>query len=450
MPKPRRRSNAELPPHSLELAHPLAVPGAEMWDAVVITELPQRHALAVWQMLRVLTSWLRCSGGAEPCAAAPLAGWEERVLREDFGDDALWAPLGVLAGELQKWRGADPEALSGACWALADWALGQKHVGTALLFAEAGCEAWPNNARIAWLAGRLYRRHARYDKAEVWLRRAARVAVWTQDWYTQGLALNGLGLLQVQIGQYAVARRLHNAALRIARRYRLREVEADTLHHLFVINVLTAQYADAEKCARDAYRAYGPEHPAIIDVAFDVSHLWVNQGQFARALQVLTALLPHFKDNPDRRLRVLALSTRASGALRDLEGFQRLWQEAWALLELDELAHLRPTAALSVAQGALNLSLWTEAGAALDMARRSAEARRESDTLAAVEAALDQLRNGEAADLFRGRLVANSHSSQPADVLARNLAHALKDEVRSPGDASPDDRDHGLRMHADE
>ena len=95
----------------------------------------------------------------------------------------------------------------------------------ALSFAEAAAHAAPEHPRYAWLVGRLMRSHGDPRGGERWLRRALKLAVAQRDWETQARALTGLGNLCVETGRYPEAKELHARALRVSRRWRLREQE---------------------------------------------------------------------------------------------------------------------------------------------------------------------------------------------------------------------------------
>jgi hypothetical protein len=403
MPSVRHRSQAELPPSPLEFAYPLAVPDATVLGAVILHEVPDSFALHVFHALRLVFAWAagpQVSGAVFDCT--DLAAWEAAVLGATGEDEALWAPVAVIAGEVARPALLDPERLAHACLAVTDWALGREAHGTALLFAEAAAVVWPNNARIAWLTGKLYRQQLQLGKAEMWLRRASRVAVWTADWELQAQATNSLGNLKVQKGDFAGGRELLLSAARLAKRKRLRERLAKAQHDLLAVSIYTGRLEEGEVHAAQAFAAYGADHPNIIDLAFDVSHLWMQRGQFVRALAVLRALHTRVEDG-DRQLRVLASTARAAGAVGDAETFHRVWTDAWKLVDGGSLNHLRAAAPLELGLGALSLGLWDYADVALTTARDAAQELREGDTLAKAESSIDHLRRRQSADGYARR-----------------------------------------------
>lgn len=418
----RHRSTAELPPSPLEFAYPLAVPDATVLGAVLLHEVPDAFALHVVQALRLVFAW---AAGPQVSGAVfdftDLHAWEADVLGASGIDEALWAPVAVIAGELARPAELDVERLADACLAVTDWALASEAHGTALLFAEAAAVVWPNNARIAWITGKLYRKQLQLSRAEMWLRRASRVAVWTGDWEVQARALISLSNLKVHLGDLPGGRELLLSGVRLAKRKRLREQLAMAHHDLFVIATYAGRFSEAESHAQQAFAAYGPDHPSLLRLAFDVSHWWTQQGQFARAIQVLDVLRGRFPDS-ERQLHILASTARAAGALNDGASFHDAWTQAWKLIDHGVADHLRAAAALELGLGALNLGLREYAEHALVTARDAARELREGDTLARADAALDALAHDTSRypDLPARR----PHRSQSPD-FATQLAHSV-------------------------
>lgn len=195
------------------------------------------------------------------------------------------------------------------------------------------------------------------------------------------------------------------------------------LHDLFVIGIHTGE-KHPEEYAREAYTAYGPEHPRMPALAFDAAYLWVNQGYFTRAINVLRALLQQF-DEPEHQLQVVALAARAAGACGELEFFDSL--RSVAQEKADRLGN-RPKVAASlvdVAVGAMSLSRWEQAVQILKRAITVAEERSEPDVLAKAESALDAAmrhRHWEKP----ARPLAPRHVKGSEDILAEDLVRALQ------------------------
>jgi tetratricopeptide (TPR) repeat protein len=398
MSRVRHRSRAELPPSPIEFSYPLAIPDTTVLGAAILDETPDHFALHVFQALRLTFAW---AAGPDVSGAefdyANLAEWEADVLQTTGVDEALWAPVSVIASELARPAELEPARLAYACLAVVDWAVGEQAFGTAVLFAEAAAVVWPNNARLAWICGKIYRERQNLSLAGMWFRRAKRVAVWTGDAELQATALNSLGNLKVQVGDLAGGRELLLSAARLAKRGRMRERHAKVLHDLMITSIYEGRLDEAEGYATQAFTAYGSDTPSLVNLAFDVAHLWMQRGHFGRALSVLTALRTHVTDD-DRQLRVLASVARAAGAVGESDIFHHAWTEAWALIDGGTVNHLRGAAPLELGRGALNLGLWEHAEIALRTSRDAAQELREGDTLARAESSLDHLARHQSAD----------------------------------------------------
>lgn len=421
MKKPRRLSEAALPDAPLEFAEPFSVSGAELQDAVIAAELPATYALLAVRSYRLALDWARAPdemGSLHDSEA--LGDWEMSILESSRETMELWAPLAVIAGEIRNPATADPERVARACIAFSEWGLENGATGTALLFAEAAALAAPTNPRHAYVAGRLLRHQGALAGAELWLRRATRLAVWNGDREAQAFCLNSMGNLHQQAGRYTEAKTALAAALRVARKARLQEREAAALHDLLVMAVYTGDLAAGDEYARDAFAAYPAGHQNIPKLAADVAFLWAQQGNFARALQVFQALLPRFNE-PDARLRITGYTARAAGAIGDTGAFRAAWTEAWSILEAGTAEHLRAAAALELGLGALNLSVWEDASMALTVAKGAAEGTGDYETIARAEGALALMAREERAD----KVIWPSGRNHPSDMLARDLVRTL-------------------------
>ena len=402
--KRRRNSEADLPHAPLEFAYPLTVAGPGAEAECVLAEVPPEHAFLVLRTLRLVHAWTR---GPEATAAVfqreALDTWEEALISDRFdGADGLWAPLAVIAGELRRPERADPTLIAQACLSASDWALGARAERTALLCAEAAALARPSNARFAWIAGRLARNQSRFREAELWLRRAARVAAWAEDWETQDLALNTLGNLHAHQGAYDRALRYLTRALTLAKRRGMTEREGAVSHDLFVVLMTTGDLPRAEVHALRAYDLYGADHPNLRRLAYDIAHLWAEQGRFAASLPVLSALAPHFPE-PDLELRVQAATARAAGAEGMVAEFTAAWERAWNLVRGHE-AEVRsalPSILVDLGRGAASLGAWGQATEALDLALESAQEQGVNDAAAQAEGLLAMVRKRERAEVSR-------------------------------------------------
>jgi tetratricopeptide (TPR) repeat protein len=430
--KPRRLSDLPLPRSPLDFSYPTIVrpPGAE--GRAILDEVPEPLALHTLKALRLVLAW---SGG--PDTDAPLScraamdRWEADVLAGP-AEAGLWEPLVVLAGQLKRPERAQASFVAKSCLAVADWASGAGAEETTLLFIEAGALAWPENARLAWVAGRMFRTHGRYRLAEYWLRRAARVAVWSDDLETQDLALNSLGNLFSQQGSFVDALSYLTRALRVARKHRIKGRQGAVTHDLFAVAVLTGDHARAERLAVGAFQLYGQSHPHLPKLAHDVVQLWLRQGRFTLALPVLRALLRFF-DVPQDRLRVLASMARAAGACGERPVYERAWIDAWAIVHqpTPEIEAVMPAALVDLGLGAASLSDWSHATEAFSLALEAAEARGAHEEAANAEMGLEMVGRYERVEISR------RVPSGPAAQLAEAFVHSLEEAAVAAGRESP-------------
>jgi tetratricopeptide (TPR) repeat protein len=426
--KPRRLSADPLPRSPLDFVHPLVIRAPEVEGGVILTEVRPEHALMVLRALRLVLAWCRGPELAAPILRpAPLDEWEAGLHQATL-PEGLWAPLVTIAAELRRPGRADAKPLAQACFALSEWALGEEARGTALLFAEAAALAWPANARHAWIVGRMLRNAGRLREGELWLRRAARVAVWSMDWETQDLALHSLGNLHLQQGSFSEARRYLGKALSLAQRHRQKEREGAVSHDLFQVFVETGDHSRAEQMAARAFGLYDRGHPNLPKLAHDVVYLWLKQRRFQLALPVLRALLP-FLPLPHERLRLVASITRAAGATGDPDLFQagRLEVREISQNPSPEVRALLSGALIDVAYGAASLEDWEYAAECLTMALEIAHQRAAYDDAAEAEIALSRVRQYELAE----------RSRRTVPGLAAELAEALLESLENASQGSP-------------
>lgn len=387
---PRRRPGR---PRHADFTAPLTIPGGAVAGADLVRELPEEVSLAVWQTLRSLLLWAAEDPGLrgdlfEPCA---MGEWEEDLLEEDWDPDVR-SPLAVLVGELGKQGQASAETIAQACLAVTDWALEHGYVSTALGFAEAAGLAWPQHPRYAWLAGRLMRAHGRRREAEMWLKRAERAATALHDWDARTLALNSLGNLQAEGGDYRRAVQSHSQALRFARKHGLREREGELLHDLFIATAYAGDMTAAEAHARETLEIYfSTGHHRLLALAHDTAVLWMDRGQFGRALPVFLEVARHFSD-PRERILIVSSAARAAGACGEEELYASLATEAQELERQITSGGFVARSLHLLGMGAWNLGWWEMAESLFERAESTARAREEMDLVAEAGEALAAVR----------------------------------------------------------
>lgn len=422
-----RRSSDALPRAPLELAHPLDVQAAGVPGARIAAELPPGEAAPLLKVLRAVLAWTRDPlRAAEMVDCAALRRLERDLLRRPF-DKGPWAALAVLARAMARPFDAEPREVAWACACVAEWGLERRATDTALDFARGAALAWPDHARFAWLIGLVFDRHSRLREADAWLRRAHRVAVWTDDWEARARSLNSLGLLRWKAGRFAASKELYGRAIQAARRKGLEHVEAIATHNLMIAHVDVGEHEEAERCAVAAFDLYGTAHPRLPFLMHDVAQHWTQQGDYPRALHVFRALLPTI-DDVALRLRVEAGAARAAGASGLADEFERLWQAGWRDAALVEEDGVVAGALYELGVGAASLGDWDRASMAFRRTMELAGSGGSSDNLIKAERALEAVRRRE--------LVEDSvpaHAERRNTVRADNLAAGFLRVVASGG-----------------
>jgi tetratricopeptide (TPR) repeat protein len=333
-------------------------------------------------------------------------------LRDTELDPGLEKPLRIIARVLRRDASISPQDLANACREVSGWADAQGKLGTALDFMQAAALATPHDAQAAYAVGRLARRRAEYARAESWFRHALVLARRNQDRAAHALTFVGLGNLYLQRGNFPAARKAFSGALKVARRHRLREIEAMACHDLFVISDQSNQPAEAEAFAADALHAYGAGHPKLPYLAHDVASSWMNQGQFARALPVFKSVLPHMRRYGGPVITLGSIA-RAAGAVGDLETFNEAWTETWERAEQEPEREGTAQALLDLAHGAASLNDWERAEVAAVGALESATARQEAQVRISAEAVRESIERGRLAQTARKRPVPMAEDMDP-------------------------------------
>jgi hypothetical protein len=391
---------------STDFTSPLTVPGGEVAGTEIVRELPPELALTVWQVLRSVLLWAAEAPAQRGDLFEPRAmeQWEAELLQGTF-DAELRYPLAVIVGELADPEAASPEQMAHACLCVTEWGLAHNATRTALAFTEAAALCRPDHPRYAWMAGRMLRSHGFRKEAEQWIKRSVRVAGSRGDWEAQTLALNSLGNVFYEAGNYPNSLRTLQEGLRIARKHRLMQREGEILHDLFVVATWSGELDRAEQYAREAFNIYKTGHHRLAALAHDVAVLWMMRGHFSRALFVLQEL-PRYIHAPEERTRVMAVLARAAAACGQERLFTCAWEEAWGFFE-DATAEKRAAPDLvELGLGASSLRKWEMAQSALERAIRIASVTGEADV---------RLRAENALQAVAARRVAENERSQ-ADV----------------------------------
>lgn len=364
--------------HLLRLSLPAVRSNGSFEGADILAESAAVPAVLLCQVYRGVMAWALTSAAEHPGLFPAGAGEEGRRLLEASPVPAELRPALETACELlDDPVGADPKRVAEACARIGDWAERRGDApATALRFMQAAATCSPNDARIAYRAGRIARQRANWDLAELWFRHSSTVGRRTHDWQAHATAYLGLGNAYYRQGRYTPARREHLKALRVAKRHGLREIQGMAFHDLFAVAIELRDYGRADEYGQAAFEAYGTRHPAIPALAHDIAYFWNTRGMYRQALPVFSALLPHFRDSA-HYLSVLASLGRAAGGAADKGTFMSAWVAAWDLAPAMEGSAILVTSMLELAYGAAEVQEWhladTAVRRAIDLARRRGE-----------------------------------------------------------------------------
>ncbi len=380
----------------MELCDPITLPTGDVPGARVLAELDPEHGVLLFDVLRVVSTWAADAGEAGWYDRRVLLKWEKDTLTGSL-DEHLRSAVAVCLGELLHPEKSDARQLSLCCLQISEWALGRAAVETSLEFQRLAALVWPTNARLAYMTGRRYGGVSRSKEADIWLRRAARIARWYSDWEAFVDALTSIGMLAYRQGNFPRARAFLDRALRVARRHGLRRLEGEILHDRFTVAFISREKTDAEAFARRAYERYLPSHERLPALAYDLAYYWLTRGYAGRALAVLVLLRPHFTD-PVPQFQVLCASARAAGALGDPETVRALWVDANRLMDVASSSPVFGVALIDLGYGAAHIGAWTDAEAAFLRAAEAAGASGQTEDSARAEAAAGAVRRKENPD----------------------------------------------------
>ncbi|HEV2150493.1 MAG TPA: tetratricopeptide repeat protein [Longimicrobiaceae bacterium] len=422
------KSGSRRAPRPVRVPPPLTRGDEKFEGSSVLSEFEGEFGILLWQSLRNVLLW----AATDPARRKGLfsAGAEERrrvkLLSADM-DDALRGPLAVIARLLADPAGADRRRVAAACQRIGEWAEKNDKTATSLAYIQAAALTAASDARLSYSVGRIARERAEYPRAETWFRRAILLGRQSGDWESYALAFGGLGNLYLQRGNLPAAHKSFLRAYRAAKRKGLRNVQGMALHDLFVVAVKRQQVRDAEELAASALRAYGPNHALLPVLAHDVAVFWMDQGIFAPALTVLTALQTHFP-RAGMHARVLAHIAKAAAGIDDRKRFEEAWSAAASLAggagPVEKVAWVY----LALAEAAAMMQEWDRT---IDAAKRAillADAREETQVKDQAEAWLVQA-NEEQSARTAVKSDMDPWVQDHADSLAVNFARSLESKV---------------------
>ncbi len=400
--------------------------GSESLEGMeILREVGGEVGILLWQAYRNVMFWAAAEQGERGRLFSAEAGRKRQAeLSEARISDDLAGPLAAIGEMLTAPDSTSGEAVAQACTGIARWAEQQGHVNTALSYTQAASVAAPRAARLALAVGQLARRRGEMARAETWFRHTVMISRQIGDWDSYSRAYIALGNMLVRRGNFPAAHRMHIKALRAARRKGLQQVQGMALHDLFVIATDTGRVEQAEEFARQAFRAYGSNHPSIPVLAHDVAYFWAEQGHFARALEVFQALDPYLT-TPAERLSLTASIARAAGGTGNRDLFRRAWTQVVRLNKDTDVQSVVPACMLDLALGAASLGEWDRAESAAEEANELATKLGQSKIRFRSEALLDAARNGRQAE-FRQQTLKVCAPSPKSETLAGDFVRSLE------------------------
>lgn len=406
---------------------PAILHGGEAFEgAAVLDEMKGPLGVLLFQLARDVYLWANTP--PEEREALFQARADEvltGMLHEANADVQLELALLPLVRMTNAPDSAHEDQVAVACQHVARWADLNGHLETAIAYAQGAAVVLPADAAASFAVGRLARRRAEYARAETWYRRAVALGRQSGDWASYSMAFGGLGNLYAQRGNLPMARRFHLRALRAARRHSLRALHGSALHDLFVLAAQMGQPDTAESLARQAFDAYGTDHPRLVFLAADVAYLWMERGRFAPALTVFQALVHHLRSHED--LITQANMVRAAAGAGERRLFEQTFAEVWDRVTRTQNLDNAAAVMLELAHGATMLGEWDKAERAAERATQVARERGEGKVLLSAEAVVDQVRRTRG---LKARIAATPPPPEPetaerAQTFAQDLVRTL-------------------------
>jgi tetratricopeptide (TPR) repeat protein len=388
--RPRSRKAAS---NRRQRVPPALTHGGDRFDALaILDEVRDDLGLVLWRSARNVSLWAETPPEAR---AGLFSGGAAHLRKDDLArlelEPELLAPMSVIASLLARPGEVDLLRLVNACRRVSLWAEQRGALATALEFAQAAALVAPDSAALAFSVGRLARRHGEYDRAESWYTRAIVQGRESKDWKSYATAFSGMGNVYIRKGNLPAARKAQMRCLRAAHRHGLTDVEAGAYHDLFAIEVEAGAGLEADRLAEQAFRLYGPKHPFVVRLAYDVAYHWALQGYFSGAYHVARALLPHFRTVAERPV-LFGLIARSAGGYGLRHEFEEAAYAAARLIAGGAAPDMAARTLLGLAHGAASLDDWDNAENWAEEALRHATARQEGRVVIETETTLDYIR----------------------------------------------------------
>lgn len=310
---PRRAPRRWIVPSAL-----LSDTGCGAFDGYrILSEVQDKDAAyALFQLYRAVTLWSSAAGGSRDGLFAETS--RSAVLRSALV--ALGAHYDAVLAASTVFRAVGTSAKASArvaagCDALARAASARDWRATALAMAIAAACAEPSDPERAASVGKFATEARHVAVAETWLRRSIALARRSRNWTAYSRAHLDLGRMAVRAGMGARARFLLMRALRIARRYSVREVRAAAAGELHRLARAAGEYEAACVYGIRAVRAYGGDAREAAELKQSLAELHLDAGHPGAALELLEEVLRRTDLLPLERARTLVTAVAALGRI---------------------------------------------------------------------------------------------------------------------------------------
>lgn len=297
----------------------------------VLQEVEGKRGLVLWQVLRDTYLWTTSSPAERAGLFASRPSERKRFLSGTDIPARIVQAVRTLAR-----LPATPDvhhihAVQLACGSIAEWASEQGAARTAIAFARAGALAVSTSGIAAANAGFVALQWKDLPRAEVWLRRAAKLTRHT-DPLTFALARSTLGSVYAERGDLSRARSSFIQAVRATQgNPDGLDVRAQAAVGLFRNATSRGAHREAERAARVALRAFGARYPDVARVGRQLAESWIERGQHRKALRLLRRVRVFRVPRADR-VETLTLIVRAAAACAARKTGERAWEDATRIL----------------------------------------------------------------------------------------------------------------------
>lgn len=418
------RSKAAAPrlPRRWRTPPPLTRGSESLEGMEILREVGGEVGVLLWQAYRNVMFWAGSDQGERGHLFSPEAGRKRAAeLAEARIPDELAGPLSTFAEMLSAPDSTSGEAMAQACTGIARWAEDEGHLHTALAYTQAASVASQRNARLALAVGKLARRRNEAARAETWFRHTVMVSRQTGDWESYSRAYIALGNMLIARGNLPAAAKMHIKALRAARRKGLQQIQGMALHDLFVIADELGRDEQAEEYARQAFRAYGHNHPSLPLLSHDIAYFWMQRGYFSQALEVFQRLESHIED-ARTRLLVASNIARAAAGTGNRELFRKAWTQVYRMIKDPEQQGIVANATLELALGAASLGEWDRAEQAAQEALEQATRLGQGKVRFRAESLLESVARGRT---VQGKVAESRRVPAKVEALANDLVRSL-------------------------